>query len=377
MDAAEQAVVEARRRGSDRAAVLNLEAFELERQAAERAVNEAAPEPTRSVLLRSAATLAHRCGEFREAERLVATALSGSPPQEIANELRELLDEINFSRHLSLRGLALQPDEVQLSIAGAGIGRGLAPTDELLRRLSAFQKLVHRTAERRAGMGYRETAAPPKQIKEDFQVFVSVPRAASFAVSIRIGRSKDQMELDPTPAKVLIDDVLDRLREFDEGHDDRLREAIKDDAYYMNFVALAKELAPSGTGVRMVGLTALRDSQERRVNLTRDRASLPLAGRVIAGNGQSIRPARVTGVLRFADELKPESARIKVRADGGAEYVVHVPQGMMSDIVRPLWGETVTIQGRWKGKSIELDDIQRADLDTLESHDDSPVDLQA
>ena len=62
----------------------------LEKQAAEQSQTE----PTRSVLYRSAATLALDCGEYREAERLVAAALAGTPPEAIANELREVLDAI-------------------------------------------------------------------------------------------------------------------------------------------------------------------------------------------------------------------------------------------------------------------------------------------
>jgi hypothetical protein len=48
-------------------------------------------EPTRSVLHRSAAALALECSELREAERLIGRALAGNPPEEIANELRDLL----------------------------------------------------------------------------------------------------------------------------------------------------------------------------------------------------------------------------------------------------------------------------------------------
>ena len=69
-------------------------AFESERLAAELALEGAAPEPTLSVLLRSAATLAVDCGELREAERLIAKALSGEPPAAIASELRELLSHV-------------------------------------------------------------------------------------------------------------------------------------------------------------------------------------------------------------------------------------------------------------------------------------------
>ncbi len=77
-----------------RAGELFRQAFEYERKAAELAADDFAAEPTRSVLHRSAASLAIDCGEFREAERLIAVALSGNPPDEIADELRDLLEQV-------------------------------------------------------------------------------------------------------------------------------------------------------------------------------------------------------------------------------------------------------------------------------------------
>ncbi len=72
------------------------QAFEKELPAAFLIASNLEAEPTRSVLHRSAATLAIDCGEMRTAERLIAIALSGNPPQEIADELKDLFVEINL-----------------------------------------------------------------------------------------------------------------------------------------------------------------------------------------------------------------------------------------------------------------------------------------
>jgi hypothetical protein len=72
------------------------QAFEKELLAAFLIASNLEAEPTRSVLHRSAATLAIDCGEMRTAERLIAIALSGNPPQEIADELKDLFVEINL-----------------------------------------------------------------------------------------------------------------------------------------------------------------------------------------------------------------------------------------------------------------------------------------
>jgi hypothetical protein len=65
-------------------------AFRLEKQAAERAF-EAGAEPARSVLLRSAATLALDCGEVAQAITLVQKGLRGSPPPALERELQGAL----------------------------------------------------------------------------------------------------------------------------------------------------------------------------------------------------------------------------------------------------------------------------------------------
>jgi hypothetical protein len=90
---------ELRRKGEEQEASARLrQALERERQAAELAAPDLALEPTRSVLHRSAATLAWQCGEYREAERLITTALSGKPPDTVAEELRDLLLQVYFEQ---------------------------------------------------------------------------------------------------------------------------------------------------------------------------------------------------------------------------------------------------------------------------------------
>jgi hypothetical protein len=72
---------------------LSVEAMRLERQAAELA--PMGMEPTRSVLFRSAASLAVDAGDRAEAQRLATEGLRGNPPADIAAELRTLLKGAN------------------------------------------------------------------------------------------------------------------------------------------------------------------------------------------------------------------------------------------------------------------------------------------
>lgn len=58
---------------------------------------EPPPEPTRSVLLRSAATLGCDAGRWAEAKRLAQIGLDGNPPEPIRQELEEVLARIEQS----------------------------------------------------------------------------------------------------------------------------------------------------------------------------------------------------------------------------------------------------------------------------------------
>lgn len=94
MEMADRAL-EARRQGDEeQARAYFRDAFAFERRAAERIAPDLTAEPSRSVLHRSAAALAVECGEAREAERLIAIALTGNPPEEIAEELRDLWQQV-------------------------------------------------------------------------------------------------------------------------------------------------------------------------------------------------------------------------------------------------------------------------------------------
>lgn len=94
MDLALQGDIASQKNVQEESLALYTSAFEKEREAALLADFMQNPEPGLSILYRSAASLAIQCGRYREAEQLIAKALSGNPTNEIAHELRELLQDI-------------------------------------------------------------------------------------------------------------------------------------------------------------------------------------------------------------------------------------------------------------------------------------------
>lgn len=99
MDLADEAFYAKKEKDLKSAQSKYLAAFEYEQAAAMLLVNEYEQEPSRSVLFRSAASLLLNLPfptseHFRQAERMVAYGLSGNPPEEIAEELREAWREL-------------------------------------------------------------------------------------------------------------------------------------------------------------------------------------------------------------------------------------------------------------------------------------------
>ena len=356
MDFADQAFI-ARHRGNSRLAdELSRKALESESAAAELVKNDLSAEPTRSVLYRSAASMAIECGEIREAERLIATALTGNPPTEIADELRDLLEQANFGRHLRLQNVVLDMNELQLSIVGSAVGYGIALSEVFVERIKDFERLIYRTVERKLGREFRERGAARRPIQEGYSLFIAAPRPASFAVTLRLGR---QMELPGFDLSgEVIDEILECLELINTGQEDKLQQRIPQEAYYQNFIGLVKRIAPDGEKVSMVGLTRVKDGQEVRLAVTRKQNDISFAPSKIK-KGERGKQISVTGRLLLADARRA-AGRIQLIDNAGNAYNVVVPEGMMDDIVRPLWDEVVVVTGTRSGSKIYLNNISRA-----------------
>jgi len=343
----------------DDAKSLFSQAFELEKKAAFMAQQQKIGEPTLSVLLKSAASLGINSDNFSEAEKLICLALYGNAPFEIAEELRNLLEELYFQRHLQLQGIKIGSTELQLVIAGRGIGYGMAKSDLVFDKLSTFEKLTFRTAERKSGKPFRSKGDFPKVIKMNFQPYLSVPRAASFAFTIKLGTPTQQtiMEGFESPVEV-IEDLVQNISLVNLGNYNELHNNIKDEVYFKNFIGLSKELAPDGKDVNLVGLTIVREGQQRDVQFTRVRSEIQ--ANIFEGTQSEEskdKNVELVGRLYAANE---EQSSIKLKVENSFNYSITVPEGL-SDIVKKYWGEQVRIRGtEIKSRAIKLSDIDPA-----------------
>lgn len=357
MDLAELSHLERLQENFEKAKEYLYQAFLKEKEAALSANNIYEFEPTKSVLLRSAASLAIKCGENREAEKLITLALSAEPAEEIAAELRDLLEEVYFNRHLETKGISLNDDELQLSLAGNAVSFGVIQSGYFLGRIQSTSRLIYRTVERLLGKQYRDDGKVDKAIRDKFDTFISVPRPASFAVTIKIGHPSNQIELFDVKPKI-VKEIMNCFGYFEKDDLNTLKKHIKDDAYYTNFVSLSKQLLPDGENISFVGFTANVDNKKRDIKLTKTKKSFveEISPKIETDKAEV--DVTISGMLLYADSTK-NKREIRLVDEENKTYKIHVPKGMMDDIVKPLWDEEVIVKGTYKSKTI----IQLKDID--------------
>lgn len=359
MQMVEEALIAKQQGQPKKAQELYIKAFELEKQAAEVISEKKDLEPTRGILLRSAATLALDCGELREAEKLIGMALSGDPFYEIAEELRDILERINFERHLKLKGIKLQQNEFQFSLVGRSVGGGITFTSEFIGRVSFLENMIYRTAERKLEIPFRLAGPITKKMHEEIELFLSIPRAASFAVTFRIG-SGEQLALpgmEGLPESV-ISEIFECLSLYNNDEINILREKIDNEDYFKNFVGLANNISPDGENIKAVGFTSLIKGIEQKVCISTPKQKLYRFDRDIIKEEES-NVIEIKGTLLFADSRDEKKGIIEIEDEIGAKHKIKVAPGMMADIVRPMYEYEVIVKGRKKGKLIELDTIDK------------------
>ncbi len=347
MDAAFFADRERRQGNSERASSLFEEALNLELQAI--AGLDESDGLAWAVLHRSAGWLALDCKNPRLAEQLASRALSGEPDQDVAEELRDLLERVNFHRHLEPRGVVLSESEVQLTLAGRVVADGVVLLSEIVSRMNSFQSLVYRIVQRRSHSPYRGRI--PRDIHNGYRVFASQPRTGSFGVSLRLGQPAVQPTLPGFfGAPDVIQEFMDLIDLANRAQFGEIRERIQEEAYLRNFWGLAKNLAPDGDRIRQVSFATFKGNDVHAVGVTTPASHIRIPDDVGGLDEQPL--VEVSGTLRYADARtgNRNRNRIKLVDVAGSSHDLVVPEGLMDDIVRPLWNSFVTARGSRRAK---------------------------
>lgn len=352
MDTAEQALLLRLRGSSEEAKMLYREAFALEQDAA-LSFKDSTAEPSRSVLFRSAASLAMSAGMSREAERMIAHGLSGDAPEDIAEELRDLLEQLYFERHLSTAGVTLDRSAIQLALAGPGVGYGFIRSDHFMRRASALEKLVYRTAERLAGKPFRAKGRTQKDIAEQFRPYMSAPRAASFSVTMRFGSHSGHPLLFPDKSPSVGVELVEDLIMVNDLREGELKERVVDNEYYRNLIGLARELSPDTEEVSLVGITAYDGEAERSVEFVRSKKEIPFP----IEDAEDETDGEHVEVVGTIDWASAQAESVKLTDEQGTRHTIAIDRSLMADVVRPYWEQEVRVSGVRSGNTIRMSDI--------------------
>jgi len=334
-------------------------AYALEQEAALKLKDSYSDEPTRSILFRSAASMALNGKLMDEAAKMIHYGLCGNPPDDIKKELNDLYEQVTFHRHLEFEGLAIQNNEMIISFYGPETGHGFIKSDAFIKRISAVEKMAYRTIERNLDLPFREKGQYNKDVTQNFQTFFSTPMAASYAVILKIASSNkqlvfpDQADIKTIPcASKIIDDILHGIDLINESKENDLESLIPDEAYYNNFISLARELAPDEKNISQVGLKTCLVDAEKEVFFKRKCREIPVLRTPKVGNkGEWI------GRLFLADADQHKIRLIDETTN--EKYDVKVPPGVLSDIVKPYWEETIKIIGQKSGKTIHLESFEK------------------
>lgn len=323
------------------------QALELESRAANHYRDQFEVEPTRSILYRSAATIAMRLGESREAEKLASMGLAGNPPDGVAAELRAVLEQAQFTHHLLSKDIVLTSDKIDLTLVGSEVGYGYVMKDEFIRRVDAIQAMVVRSCEMEKQLPFREKGQPGSGVAKETTVGISPLRAASFGFTLWFGVNPSQPSFDELRnTATYVQRVLQILEA--EAREDvaKVQELVPDPDYRSNLRRLVREVRPDGQRITTVNIGSSGAGVERTFALPRRQAAY---GPATGPKGRSSLPKEFVGDLKAMDSRRATEFVFVVTAHG--EEKVYVPAHAMDALGlyyrRPVRLTVRKEKGRW------------------------------
>ena len=173
MDLFELGLLTARAGKLGESRVLLKEALENEARAADLVAKDYALEPTRSILCRSAASIALRIGDTEQAKRYVDAGLAGNPPEDIKGELAILNEQI----------LVLEAATADYRLRAP---KGLTVIEQISRRFRSTAPVNISGLARALGLAVRQAALDPGTAGE---IFPDLYRGGPSGYTVRVNAS--------------------------------------------------------------------------------------------------------------------------------------------------------------------------------------------
>jgi len=348
---AQEAIIAKEQGDRENSEILARQACQLEEQAANMVPFSENSEPTRSILYKSAASLAYQSKDFDKANRLIIQGLSGFPPYQIEEELNNLFDQVRFERNLRTREAFIDSDAIEITIKGDSVGSGIIPYSELKKRIDGMVSIFDKTTLRLL-QGQFGTRLKQKL----FEPLIEAPKAGSFIVGMKLEVLPNKQLPLLFNAEIVINEIMLGIERVNNNDEVSLREQMGSDEYYRHFVSMTQEMAPDGKKINLVAFT----SRNKTVNLTRNRDDIPIVTIAETDKEQEKETAIVVeGVLDYANSQNKKS-EMGLTTDNNEQYTITVDAGL-EDYVRGYYKRYVRIYGTGINKQIHFIRLEELD----------------
>ncbi|MCO4098737.1 MAG: hypothetical protein HEQ38_04880 [Gemmatimonas sp.] len=337
------------------------DALTAELEATELAFSLGVSVRTRLVLLRSASELAREAHEYERGLRLCVQALSQADLWDFREEILRSLDTFRTFEHLRLSGISLSDDALQLSVSGMDAAPGFAKADEINRRVKDASALVKNARKRLVAAS--SSGNPTNKLVDVVEPYLSVARAASYAVSVRFGYSS-QVELDLEDRKEegsirqAIDEVIALARVYADGGPSAVKRLVKDDSYASQAVNLLRDMSPDDHRISTVGITVFRDGAEVPVALPSrrkyDKPLVPFLQKIIKNEALPPEEFQVNGKLLEGNAIKSERATATLVDEDGSKVKLEYNETELGDVIGNYWKQQVVATLRRRSGSAKL-----------------------
>lgn len=333
------------------------QAYEIECKAAYMLYGNPDIEPARSILFQSAANIASEIKMYDEAIKMVYAALSGKPPQHIAENLNDLLETIQFSRHMVKDKIEMSKNTLNISIYGPLVGSGIVLYDALKRKLDAVEKMLLRIIQRNK---YPEIFNSGKlyDLKKSFPTFIQTMEAGCLSVGLKVGldETKESNLLDRQLLETSIEDLATDVGFLNDDDLSSLKIRIGNDDYYNSIVELYREMLPDGKNITGINIMAALEDKSVNLHITKTKPEFPIE-RTSENDQDPVTTAEkgseliLEGYLKMADRRKKEPfVRLVLPTNNGREYKVYLDEATIDDVVSSYWDMHVALKVVKKGK---------------------------
>lgn len=252
-----------------------------------------------------------------------------------------------------MRGVILSDEDLQVAIDGKAVGHGVILFNEYIKRIQSTGTLIDRTSDRLMNKDFQAKGRRAKMFRPPTKS-ITTGRESSFAVTIKISYEPgEQMSVLVTP-EMIIEEVIIGMELINNGKEEALRERIGNTEYFINFISLARSIAPDGNNINFVGFT----STKRAVALTRPNEEIVATTVTLPAIPQAVEarriPIEIEGILDIAIGRGDE--RLGLLTDDGHTYEIIASEGMV-DIVRQHFKQMVKVKGEYDRQFIYLESI--------------------